>query len=193
MNTTNLFVELVVIGVGILAALILLVLSIFGYEWVSWNIITSPTILIPLLSVTYLLGIVVDRIADLLFKKWNRDLRLQIFPNNHEYHLARNYVYQFAGEQVIALFLYGRSRLRICRAWSLNCILLAVSLIVFIWTRLSQVSNETRISITIFGTAFFVIGAIANFLTWRKLADNDYKRLFEMNTILKNNQQKQAN
>ena len=34
MSTTNLFVELIVIGVGVLAWVILLIGSVFGYAWV---------------------------------------------------------------------------------------------------------------------------------------------------------------
>lgn len=187
MNTTNLFVELVVIGVGTLFALILTVMSIFGYRWISWEQIASSTMLIPLLSITYLLGIVIDRISDQVFRSWNRRLRQNNFTSNDEYHEARTYVYQFASERIISLFLYGRSRLRISRAWSLNCILLAITFPLFVWTRLSQIPYNTRISITIFSIILFVIGAIATCFTWRKLANNDYKRLAETNTILRNN------
>jgi hypothetical protein len=189
MNTTNLFVELVVIGVGTLLALMLTVMSIFGYGWTSWEKITSSTMLIPLISITYLLGIVIDRVADQIYRSWNRKLRLEQFSSNDKYHEARTYVYQFANERIISLFLYGRSRLRISRAWSFNCILLAITIPIFVWTRLSQIANNTKISITIFSIVFFGIGAVATCLTWRKLAKNDYKRLAETNTILKSNLQ----
>ncbi len=186
MNTTNLFVELVVIGVGTLMALILVVMSIFGYGWISWKQITSSTMLIPLLSVTYLLGIVIDHIAGQIYASWSKQLRVEQFSDNHEYYKARTYVYQYANEWIISLFLYGKSRLRICRAWSLNCILLAITIPLFVWIRLSEISNNTKISITIFSVILFTIGAVATSLAWKKLANNDYKRVAETNTILRN-------
>ena len=174
MNTTNLFVELIVIGIGTLFVLIFMILSVFGYEWIPWDKITSSTMLIPLLSVTYLLGIIIDRLADQIYRKWNRKLRLNHFSSNEEYHEARTYVYQFASERIISLFLYGRSRLRISRAWSLNCILLTMTIPLFICTRLSQIPNKIRISIIIFSIILFGLGAIVTCLTWNKLAKNEF-------------------
>lgn len=187
MNTTNLFVELVVIGVGTLLALMLTIMSIFGYGWISWEKITSSTMLIPLLSITYLLGIVIDRIADSFFDNWNKKLRLKIFSTNEEYHQALTYIYNYASERIVSLFIYGRSRLRISRAWSLNCIFLAITIPILVWTRLPQISGNTRILITIFSTIIFGLGTVASCFTWRELTINDYKRLAETNTILKNN------
>jgi hypothetical protein len=187
MNTTNLFVELVVIGVGTLLALMLTIMSIFGYGWISWEKVTSSTMLIPLLSITYLLGIVIDRLADSFFDNWNKKLRLKIFTTNEEYHQALTYVYNYASERIVSLFLYGRSRLRISRAWSFNCIFLAITISIFVWTRLSQISYSDKIIITVFSTIIFGLGTVANCFTWRKLTINDYKRLAETNTILRNN------
>lgn len=186
MSTTSLFVELIVIGVGTLAVLMLIIMSIFGYEWIIWDKLTSLTMLIPLLSITYLLGIVIDRFADLIYSNWSKKLRLQQFPSNNKYHDARTYVYQCANERIVSLFLYGRSRLRIIRSWSLNCVLLTFVIPIFVWVRCSQIGNETKILITIFSIIFFGCGALATSLVWKKLAKNDYKRLAETNKILNN-------
>jgi hypothetical protein len=187
MNTTNLFVELVVIGVGTLFSLILIVLSCFDYRWISWDKVTSSTMLIPLLSITYLLGIVTDRIADAILDSWNKKLRFKTFSTNEKYHEALTYVYNYANERIISLFLYGRSRLRISRAWIFNCIFLAITVPIFVWTRLPQIPNNTRISIIIFSTIIFGMGTVVNCFTWRKLTINDYKRLAETNTMLRKN------
>lgn len=186
MSTTSLFVELIVIGIGTLLALILTIMSIFGYEWILWEKIASPIMTVPLLSITYLLGIVIDRLADQIYRNRNRKLRQKQFDCNDKYHNARTYVYQFANERIIALFLYGRSRLRISRAWSLNCILLAIINPIDVWLRCDLISDNTKILITIFSTIFFGIGTLATYLTWRKLAQNDYKRLAETVNILNN-------
>ena len=90
MSTTNLFVELIVIGVGALAWIVLLVLSLFGWAWVPTERVFSTVALVPLLSLIYVLGIVSDRIADSLFEHWwNDNLRKSRFPEINDYHAAR--------------------------------------------------------------------------------------------------------
>jgi len=75
MNTTNLFVELIVIGVGAFIWLILLVLSVFGYAWIPIEHMLAPAVTIPMLAVIYVLGIISDRIADTVFDAiWSDDL-----------------------------------------------------------------------------------------------------------------------
>ena len=192
MSTTNLFVELIVIGIGTLFALMLSVMSIFGYEWISWNVITSSTMLIPLLSITYLLGIVIDRLADKIYSSWSKKLRLKQFSCNDKYHDARTYVYQCANERIVSLFLYGRSRLRISRSWSLNCIFLLITIPIFVWVRCDRIANNNKVLITISSIIFFGCGALATCLVWQKLAKNDYKRLAETNKVLNNIQSNQS-
>lgn len=189
MNTTNLFVELIVIGAGAFFWLLLFTLSLFGYDWFPWEKVGAATaILLPLLTVTYVLGIVVDRLADRLFSKWDKRLRYTHgFPNNDEYHIARNHVYTYAVDRLIALFEYGRSRLRITRAWSINFVMLTLSSLVFIWTRLSNLPNSNRWMITVFCFTLFSFGAGVTFSAWKKLAINDYKRLKETYDFLVSN------
>ena len=194
MNTTNLFVELVVIGAGATIGLLLLVLSIFGYTWVPWKELTSSTMLIPLLSIIYLLGIIVDRISDQVTKKWDQGFRLSKFSEgnskiryeeaNKKYHKARTFIYSHASNQIISLFEYGRSRLRICRAWGINSIVLGISIPLFFWRNFPQLSSVAKLAITFLSIFFFGILAIINFFTWRKLTLNDYQRLLETYNLL---------
>ena len=186
MNTTNLFVELVVIGIGGICSLSLIVLSLFGYDWIDWNILISSTMIIPLLSITYLMGIILDRLADEIYSSYNKQLRLKIFYDNDTYHLARNYTYNYCSDRIYALFIYGRSRLRISRAWTINFILLGMSIILLVQTRLNHLSNQTQTSIIVMSIVFGLSGALISFFVWRKLALNDYKRLGETYNILLN-------
>ena len=68
MGTTELFVELIVIGVGALIWMVLGTLGIFGYDWVPLDRILSISALIPFLSMIYIIGIITDRIADVIFE-----------------------------------------------------------------------------------------------------------------------------
>jgi hypothetical protein len=69
MNTTSIFVELIVIGVGTATILVLLALTVLGYDWVPWSKLTSISVAVPCLSVVYVLGIAFDRLADRLLSR----------------------------------------------------------------------------------------------------------------------------
>lgn len=80
MSTTDLFVELMVIGIGASIWLILFIFSIFGYEWVPVDRVASLFALIPVAAVVYVLGIIVDRIADTIFEKlWGQTLCEKVY------------------------------------------------------------------------------------------------------------------
>src|SRR5579871_6842915 len=65
MGTTDLFVELIVIGVGAVGWISLFALTLVGYDRPLINtVIGTPAAAVPALAFTYLLGIIVDRIAD---------------------------------------------------------------------------------------------------------------------------------
>ena len=124
MNTTDLFVELIVIGVGATMWVALLVLSIFGYAWVSFDHLFALPSLLPILAITYIFGIVTDRIADSLFDKvWKPKLAQQFYQQDGDDYDDRRYVY-LRSERLASLLEYGRSRLRICRGWVLNTTLI---------------------------------------------------------------------
>ena len=97
MNTTNLFVELIVIGAGATLWTLLLILSLFGYAWVPFGGLLSLPALIPILSVIYVLGIVVDRLADALFEQiWKEGLLASVYSQanrNEQYRNDRRLLY----------------------------------------------------------------------------------------------------
>ena len=182
MNTTNLFVELIVIGVGALAWLTLLVLALFGWEWVPTTQVFSTVGLVPILSLIYVLGVVSDRIADLLFDRlWERDLRKTRFLEVADYHAARRQILT-RSERLSEVLEYMRSRLRICRGWALNSVLIAVALNLFIRLRLSQYPSALLLSL--FGTAAILLFAAASWYTWRSLTVTEYRKVKELAAFL---------
>jgi len=185
MNTTNLFVELIVIGAGAATWVGLLLMSLFGYNWLSLTEITSVIVLIPSISLIYFLGIIVDRLADEIFSKYDKEIRNKYFPDNNIYHEARTYTYTYATDRIINLFEYGKSKMRITRAWSINNLLLAISTSIFVLTRFPSTSLNTRLLITVFATITFAICFLATLIAWKKLTHNDYKRLAETFEFLK--------
>jgi hypothetical protein len=189
MNTTALFVELIVIGVGTAAWITLLILSVFGYSWIPGQQITALIALLPFLSLIYVLGIVTDYLVFNIYRKVFRRLEdffcRRYLGEDIDVEAVRTYVYTYAAENVINRFEYDRSRLRICRAWSVNFVCLAISTIIFLWTDLAQVDFNIKIKISIFSTIVCAFGVVATFYTWRNLSEGDYKRLKRTSTFLK--------
>lgn len=175
MNTTNLFVELLVIGVGALIWVSLLILSIFGLDWINFN--NAPQLwaglAIPMLSVVYVLGILSDRASDYLFDKlWGSALHDEHFNSKEEYYNSYSLIFT-CHEKLTELHHYGRSRLRICRGWSVNAIIIALFIGIFGITN----TNDNDYKLVSFGTAFFISMAIASWWAWKKLTIAEYVKI----------------
>lgn len=177
MNTTNLFVELIVIGVGAFIWLILMVFSIFGFAWLPTAALLSPVMTIPILAVIYVLGIISDRIADAVFESiWSDDLLGSYYKDHKEYYHHRRIILT-RSERLSDLLEYGRSRLRICRGWAFNSVMIAISLNMFLWIQLGDASFAR--AILIFGTIFLLLFSFAAWFAWRKLVLNEYRKIKE--------------
>jgi hypothetical protein len=177
MSTTNLFVELIVIGVSAFTWFVLTIFSAFGYAWVPKDLLFSPSAAVPILAVIYVLGIISDRIADTVFHWiWSDDLRESYFQNRVEYYNARGLILT-RSERLSDLLEYGRSRLRICRGWAFNLILIAISFNTFLWMNLSDKSTTWPISI--FGSLSLLVFAFAAWFAWQKLVKTEYRKTKE--------------
>ena len=167
MSTTDLFVELIIIGMGAAIWLLLLLFSAFGYDWVPLEKVFSLAALIPFLSVVYVLGIVIDRISDTIFGKiWAVSLLKKVYRQGEKYLDDRRLIYIHPG-RLGNLLEYGRSRLRICRGWTLNAVLILVSMNIFIWS--SVVDTTLQIRLSIFGSLLLGLFAYGNWFSWYQL------------------------
>lgn len=182
MSTTNLFVELVVIGVGVLAWVVLGLLSVFGYSWVPSDNQLLLGSAVPILAIVYVFGIVWDRFADFVFDRlWVDDLRSPFFADRAAYYDARRTILT-RSPPLSELLEYGRSRLRICRGWSLNAIFIAVALNLLIWTRFR--GHENAISLSAVGTCIFVVLGVGSWLAWRRLESTGYRKIKDQSAFL---------
>lgn len=182
MSTTNLFVELVVIGVGAIVWVTMIVLAAFGWQWVPADKVFSTEALLFFVAVIYLLGIVTDRIADVTFERvFGESLRQKFYPDIKDYHRSRLIILS-RSERLAQLLEYGRSRLRICRGWAFNSLLTAVCLNVFLWTRVQHESYGLALSV--FGTAVFFLLAAASWYSWKKLVITEYVKTKEQSNFL---------
>jgi len=182
MSTTNLFVELIVIGVGALVWVSLVVLAAFGWQWVPADRVFSTEALLFFVAIIYLLGIVTDRIADASIERlFGNSLRRGFFSDPREYHRSRLIILS-RSERLAQLLEYGRSRLRICRGWAFNSLLAAVCLNIFLWTRVRDESFAAAVSV--FGTIVFCLLAATCFYSWKKLVITEYVKTKEQSGFL---------
>lgn len=177
MNTTNLFVELIVIGVGTAAWIVLLVLSFSCLTTSDITNLLKIEMAIPLLAVIYVLGIVTDRIADTIFEKlWGDKIRQRKFGDLDKYYLARREILT-KSERLSDLLEYGRSRLRICRGWCFNSILIIITLNLFLWFTTEPGINKGALRFQ--GTISFIILTVATWYSWKKLVEAEYRKVLQ--------------
>jgi hypothetical protein len=132
MNTTTLFAEILIIGIQSLIWVAMIILSIFGYNWINplkpdlkdWISIVA----IFLLSTGYTIGIIVDRVAYLFFemlKPYKFLLKFRFVKNWAENATINQIMNVYIKEKsALTLIQYIRSKLRIIRATTINIILI---------------------------------------------------------------------
>jgi hypothetical protein len=175
MQTTELFVELVVIGYGMIIWIFLLIMTLFGFSWIDFNKIISTQTILPSLVMAYVFGIITDRFADWIFRSWDRSIRNKQFNKKLDYQRTRTIVFD-RSESLKAWFYYGRSRLRICRGWAINLLFLMVSFNLFISNQpLPQSLN--RYTIITFINSSVLLMTFGAMFSWYRLTASEYERL----------------
>jgi hypothetical protein len=174
MGTTELFVELIVIGIGAAIWIVLGTFSLFGFTWVPKEILSVPT-LIPFLSLVYIVGIVTDRIADVLFEAiWAPKLLKKYYSSSIAPRDDRRLIYS-TNPFLANLMEYGRSRLRICRGWAFNAVLILIAANFFIATQVTGRDLQNKLYLWVNLLVGFV--AFFSWYSWHQLQDMQYRRL----------------
>ncbi|HVP55228.1 MAG TPA: hypothetical protein VMU45_09560 [Candidatus Eisenbacteria bacterium] len=124
MATTQLFVELLVIGFGVTAWLVLFVAAALGWQPSQFSQHLGGVALVPLSALAYVLGIIVDRIARELFARVSGTALAH--PPGTPVADAELLICE-KSERLWNSCAYNRSRFRICRAWTLNFAMIAVA------------------------------------------------------------------
>lgn len=177
MSTTNLFVELIVIGVGAAAWALLLVAGVLGLNpGHLLGLVFQTGALVPATAGIYLLGILVDRLADTIGQILVAGPVIRgRFGKPGRYFAARAACLE-AGGYPAQQFEYNRSRQRICRGWLLNCLVLLV-LMPF---ALARFGGDLPAGFRPGGLALLLAGlALACGLAWWRLLDTELNRLLD--------------
>jgi hypothetical protein len=120
--------------------IVLFFYSLFGdASWFSkpggLSSVESVVSLIPVLSVFYLLGIIITNLGHLFFKKWEDRLHKEKLSDlKREYEDVRTDLFTSADKELIEQFEFRRSKIRICRGWFINSILILIALLIYPWT-----------------------------------------------------------
>lgn len=179
MKTTNYFIELIIAGISTVTWVLLLVLSSIDHSIISTyfyldNNIPYATIAAIALPFVYVVGVVADRIWDSIFDllpTTYKDKHLKSYP---EYKTAKIKLL-LSQDALIDKFEYNRTKIRICRAWMFNSILIIVSIYIFIQSHFpdtlepGHIYNLTFIIIAI----FMLFSSIFSFLAWKVLAKKE--------------------
>lgn len=190
MKTTNLFVELVVVGTGAALFLVLLLVTFFGDQpWLYQGISKSDDVasIIPVLSLIYVLGIVVDKVAYRLFNNTEDHLRRNKFSVGSTerdklkgYYDARHQMYTSPNTTAaIEAFEFGRSKIRICRGWTVDSVLIILALICFMIFRRGW---DSRIFVGIIAFGLLAWGARWSWAVATAVEFNWLDRFYDMSS-----------
>lgn len=185
MSTTDLFVELIVVGFGAFTALLLLLLALFGVDSsLLQQLIGMPVLALPALVLIYLLGILTDRFADRLFNKyWVAAKQQQQYPGGQaSFHQDKTLVLA-KSERFAALYEYSRSRQRICRGWALNALLLLCCALLLLFSRFAQLVDLWLVA----GTLVLLLTGLGwcCWYAWLQMLDTELRRVYEQATLLR--------
>lgn len=185
MQTTNLFVELLLIGIGAALWIGLLFISVFGIDPNSIVELTAKNQIMWAaigIAVLYILGILVDRLADLVFDKKNKKIMHRYYENRKQLLIDRTMIYKETSPLVDNI-AYGRSRMRICRGWIFN----------LVWIILFG-----NIVLAVSGAYYFKHYFLFNFCSlllmlgfyfaWQNLVKKEYEKVKGIGEILRNKQ-----
>jgi hypothetical protein len=181
-GATALFVEVLVVGIGVLACLLAILLTVLGKDLIGvLSSLDGPVVLLSGLSLSYVLGIIVDRLADQLFQKRAIRMQEQSFANDVEYETARAAVLRVPAFS--ARLDYSRSRLRVVRGWSLNGLGLLVSGNLLLLVRYDAPANRVTAASLSLTVATLVI-SIGSLFAWQSLAKTQYQQIAKQYRIL---------
>ncbi|MFE4687513.1 hypothetical protein ACFRNJ_43215 [Streptomyces sp. NPDC056721] len=175
---TAMFVEVLVVGIGALTAAMLLLTALIGPVTTAKlaPVAGSSAAAGVGLASAYALGILIDRAADAALTPHRRRLRTRFFPSNTAYAQAR---LRLGDVPVLAARAdYARSRMRICRGWTLNTLALTLTADL----AMLRYSFEYRSLTLCATTAFGMATAFGFYRAWRALTVTGYRKLAEQTT-----------
>ena len=178
MNTTNYTIELLIAGISTTLWLLILSVAFYG-NWIGGLLPamgSELTLVLILFPFVYMIGVLGDRLASGLVNPLENSIRKRYFATEDEYKRARSVTY-IKHEPLIKLFEYNAVRVRICRNWCLNGVLILVSWTILLFSGHSPVAPGYRGSVFFFSFLLLSATIAAAFFGLRKLLKKDMEYL----------------
>ena len=202
MNITAIFVELLIIGLGVLCWLVFFVAYILGIKLDSSFLQLNPLLVAPLTAISYILGIVADRLIRdpfifLIEKPAQKQVHVEYSDKIKNIQQLSASIDKPLGAMELEKFVransqdlgqkidYNRNRLRICRAWILHFFL--ITIFFWLWNDKVKVFDETQQAwIIITGLILFAV----TFYTAKKLSVDHQRDIIESSQIILENKKR---
>ncbi|MEU4878410.1 hypothetical protein [Streptomyces sp. NPDC021608] len=176
---TAMFIEVLVVGIGTLAAGALLLVALAGPATTAKIAPATDSTLVAgvALAAAYALGILTDRAADAALSPIRRRLRTDSFPSASSYAQARIRLTEVPA--LAAQADYARSRMRICRGWLVNTVALTLAG----GLALLRYSFEHRELVVCAIAVLGLLTAFGFYRAWHTLTATGYRKLAEQTTL----------
>lgn len=196
MNTTNVFVEILAIGIHTLTWIFLFFFAIVGIDKLKFDSIPSFLSLVPILLSAYILGILIDRLSDLYFRPTDHKFRkklLETFETECSFLEIRFFILQKSSE-IYKQLEYTRSRLRIARASVINFLMTTVASLFFVYAQLSNFFDKHTIHLLYSFITFtgFILTSIS-YYSFKILAQSYIANTLTAYNLLANDDQSNCN
>ncbi len=179
MNTTSIFVELVVIGLHTAIWIGLIILTFTGHQSLDPEKLFTLNLALPILAITYILGILIDRASDAVLAAQDDRLRSQNDFRGLPSFLSMRFYILSKSSDVYEQLEYTRSRLRIARASVLNFAFTTVAAALFIWFQIGKaLTAESRVMVCV---AAVLVGALLTWISYQSWAA--LSKTYTINTI----------
>lgn len=175
MTTTALFIELLIAGLQSAIWIGLIVLSVFGTDWINLERLKGfETILaVILLPIVYPLGVLIDYLADRVFTRWQKPLRHLYLKDKTQ--SALKLLTQTKDPFLTNYLDYIRRRIRLSRSAAINFALITVVSVIF-----TVVRCRSRVGFPFWKAVLFevALGALLTgvaVLAWHKITCSFFK------------------
>ncbi|ASB47738.1 hypothetical protein [Alkalitalea saponilacus] len=186
MTTTQIFIELLITGIGGVTWIIAFICAFCGLD--LENIIFkdfSSSSLILLAVFAYVLGIMIDRLGYHFFIGFEEKKISKVFPNDNKYPNEKDFgkkrdiIYPkpmityiiSCSSNLEEQIVYNRTRLRLCRSWIINFFFLFFSFLTYYL--MMQTTAPYFLYVFHFSFLFFVL----SLWIWNRLSEDYYKNI----------------
>ncbi len=172
METTQLYVELIIIGLETSIWMCIIFVNIIGKQviGITSNILNNLSSSLLLVGVLYILGLLMDRLSELIYKKVENKIR-----RNSGFE-EKTSILIWEKHNKGKYFEYAKTKIKILRASTINVPLISISLMWYIWN--FEKNNQIMLSMYV-----LLLGGLFTWVSWKSHL-NSLKSYFDKARLL---------